>query len=192
MGSHEVDPRLAALIAALDRAASDPGTVELCRNVVRELEGACRGAPLFLREDFLRTAPDGYARHLLHRDPDGRYSVVVMVWDGGQGTPLHDHGGRWCVECVYQGRIRVVSHEHLGRVGSDGLVRFRETSRIYAGVGEAGALIPPREHHLIENPDETPAVTIHVYEGEMESCNAFEPVEGDVYRPVRKELTYTV
>jgi hypothetical protein len=89
---------------------------------------------------------------LLHRDPDGRYTVLAMVWERGQGTPLHDHAGRWCVECVYQGRIRVTSYSVRGDPERD-LVEFRQESVVLAGIGEAGALIPPFEYHRIQNPD---------------------------------------
>ena len=47
----------------------------------------------------------GYGRRLLHRDPRGRYTVVVMTWGPGQGTPIHDHANLWCVECVYRGNV---------------------------------------------------------------------------------------
>ena len=47
------------------------------------------------------------------------YSVVVMVWDRNQGTPLHDHAGVWCVECVYRGRIRVTSFDLENDAGAE-------------------------------------------------------------------------
>jgi predicted amidohydrolase YtcJ len=37
-----------------------------------------------------------------------------MVWDRGQGTRLHDHGGNWCVEAVYRGEIEVTSYAVTG------------------------------------------------------------------------------
>ncbi len=58
------------------------------------------------------------------------------------------------------------------------------------GPGEAGALIPPFEYHTIWNTEETPAVTIHVYSGELTWCHIFDPVDGGYVRSV-KELTYT-
>ena len=73
---------------------------------------------------------------------------------------------------------------------NDPKVNFEREAEIFAGVGEAGALIPPFEHHSIENPDETPAVTIHVYHGELQWCHVFLPVEGG-YVQERRELCYT-
>lgn len=183
-------PKVAELIRRLDQAVAmrDPHT--LCQNVKRTLGEIVGSGEDFVDAGFLRPAPDRYARRLLHKDPAGRYTVVVMVWDRGQGTPLHDHAGVWCVECVYRGRIRVTSFDMEGDP-DQGPVQFTPESVVYAGVGEAGALIPPFEYHMIENPDPTPAITLHVYGGEMTWCHAFFPLEGGGYRREHRPLTYT-
>jgi predicted metal-dependent enzyme (double-stranded beta helix superfamily) len=182
--------RVDELIRRLDQATAVDDPQQLCRNVKSVLTGIVGSGESFVDPEFLRPAPDKYARRLLHRDPAGRYSVVVMVWDRGQGTPLHDHAGVWCVECVYRGRIRVTSFDIEGDP-EKGNVQFTPESVVHAGVGEAGALIPPFEYHMIENPDEMPAVTIHVYGGEMTWCHAFHPVDGGGYRRELRQLSYT-
>jgi len=181
--------KVADLLRRLDLAVATDDVNLLCRNVKRVLADIVSSSQEFLDASFLRTAPDRYARRLLHRDPAGRYSAVVMVWDRGQGTPLHDHSGMWCVECVYRGRIRVTSFDQVGDPAAE-VMRFVPETVILAGKGEAGHLIPPFEYHMIENPDDTPAVTIHVYGGEMTSCNAFFPVDGG-YRQETRTLSYT-
>jgi predicted metal-dependent enzyme (double-stranded beta helix superfamily) len=113
-----------------------------------------------------------------------------MVWGQGQGTALHDHAGIWCVECVYQGRITVTSYSVRGGNPETGVVQFEREKEIVAGPGEAGALIPPFEYHVIANADQAPSVTIHVYGGEMDHCHVFTPVEGGHRREYR-ELSYT-
>ena len=183
------DAKVSDLLRRLDEAVASDDVNVLCRAVKRVLADVVQSEDELLGPSFLRTAPDRYARRLLHRDPQGRYTVVIMVWDRGQGTPVHDHSGMWCVECVYRGRIRVTSFDLVGGPDSD-VVRFAPESVILAGKGEAGHLIPPFEYHMIENPDETPAVTIHVYGGEMTSCNAFFPIEGG-YRREQRTLSYT-
>ena len=186
----ERSPRVAELIRRLDEAVVERDDAVRCRNVKRVLTDVVSSGQDFVDEAFLKPAPNRYARRLLHRDPQGRYSAVVMVWDRGQGTPLHDHAGHWCVECVYRGRIRVTSYDIRGGDPERDIVRFEQQSVIHAGVGESGALIPPFEYHVLENPDETPAITIHVYGEELTYCHIFEPVEGG-YRRVFRELQYT-
>lgn len=182
--------RVQELIRRLDQAMAPADDAARCQAVKRVLSEVVTSGDSFVDASFLQPAPDRYARRLLHRDPAGRYTVLVMVWDKGQGTPLHDHAGMWCVECVYRGRIRVTSYSVRGGNPEQGIVQFQRENVVTAGVGEAGALIPPFEYHVLENADTAPAVTLHVYGGEMTHCHVFEPVEGGWQRRYR-ELAYT-
>ncbi len=182
--------KVSELIRRLDQAVATDDVDGLCRNVKAVLADVVQSGEAFVDEAYLKPAADRYARRLLHRDPAGRYSVVVMVWGTDQGTPLHDHAGVWCVECVYRGRIRVTSFDLESDADAEPL-RFTPESVVFAGVGEAGHLIPPFEYHMIENADRTPSVTLHVYAGELTWCNAFHPLEGGGYRRERRALTYT-
>ena len=178
------------LIRRLDQATAAPDDAARCRNVKQVLVEIVASGEQFLDPALLEPSPDYYARRLLHRDPQGRYTVVAMVWDRGQGTPLHDHAGHWCVECVYRGKIRVTSFSVHGGDPETAIVNFEKEKVVMAGIGEAGALIPPFEYHMIENPDAQPSVTIHVYGGEMKFCHVYEPVGGGGYRRQYKELSY--
>lgn len=181
--------RVDQLIARLDDAVDAPNEEAICQRVKDALIEIIGSREEFIPAAFLQPTPDRYARRLLHKDPSGRYTVLVMVWGVGQGTPLHDHAGNWCVECVYRGRIRVVSYD-IRSAESDPVIRFERQTEVHAGPGDAGALIPPFDYHTIENASSAPTITIHVYGGEMRWCNAFMPVDGG-YRLERRKLNYT-
>jgi predicted metal-dependent enzyme (double-stranded beta helix superfamily) len=132
--------------------------------------------------------PDTYARRLLHRDPSGQYTMVVMTWGVGQKTSLHDHAGIWCVECVVDGNMEVTQYDLVSERA--GAFRFEERHRVVAGRGTAGCLIPPFEYHTLGNASSTPSVTLHVYGGEMDHCHVFEPAADGSYRRSRKDLRY--
>ena len=152
------------------------------------LAKSIRKHPGFLPERFCRATAGHYARRLLYSDPDRRFSILVMTWGAGQGTCLHDHGGTWVVECVYRGRIRVTNYDHLGE--KEGLHQFRPLTTDLALPGAADHRMPPEEHHILENDQLEPSVTIHVFGGSMESCNAFEPVPGGYRKSLfRPQLT---
>ena len=129
-----------------------------------------------------------YARRLLHRDPFGQYTMVVMTWGPGQKTALHDHAGIWCVECVIDGDMEVAQYDLTSEV--DGAFHFEQRNHVVAGRGSAGCLIPPFEYHTLGNVNDTPSVTLHVYGGEMDHCHIFEPSGDGAYRRVRRELSY--
>jgi len=182
--------RVREMVRRLDEAMTPRDDAGRCRAVKQVLEETFAAGTNFLDAPYLVPNPERYARRLLHRDPDNRYTVIAMVWNIGQGTPLHDHAGIWCVECVYQGRIRVTSYNCQGGDPEHDIVQFKQETTIHAGVGEAGALIPPFEYHVLENAGAAPAVTLHVYGGEMDHCHIFEPVENGWLRRYR-ELSYT-
>ena len=153
--------------AALD--ANDlEATVERIRSL---LEEGIRNGAIALPDRYRVPAGDHYARRLLIRERD--YSAVVMTWGPGQQTALHDHAGLWCVEGVVEGEIVVIRHDL--KEESAGLFRFEEQTPIRAARGSAGSLIPPVEYHVLANPTDRVAVTLHIYGGEIDRCNIFVP-----------------
>lgn len=132
-----------------------------------------------------------YARRLLHREPDGSFTVVLMTWGPRQGTPLHDHAGIWCVEGVVDGRMEVRQLE-LVEEDAEGTCRFAERGRSISGVGSSGALIPPFEYHTLANAlHDRPSITVHVYGGEMDRCSVFEAMDDGTFRRRTRSLSYT-
>ena len=175
------------LVAALDAAvgAGDQHAVTaalrdaLCRMIRdRQLElPACVFEPI----------TDHYARREIYRSQAHGYSVVAMTWGPGQGTPVHDHSGLWCVEGVWDGQLEITQYELLERDGDN--FRFRAAGGVQAGPGSAGSLIPPHEYHSIRNasPDAV-AVSVHIYKAPMECCSMFVPRDGEWYVRADKAL----
>jgi predicted metal-dependent enzyme (double-stranded beta helix superfamily) len=130
--------------------------------------------------------PEHYARREIYRSEELGYSVIAMTWGPGQGTPLHDHSGLWCVEGVWKGALEIVQYDLVEQHGER--LRFRPVGSIQAGAGSAGSLIPPHEYHTIRNPtsDET-AVSVHIYSRPMTCCGVFRPLgEGWFERGTRQ------
>ncbi len=121
---------------------------------------------------------DHYARREIYRSPEHGYSIVAMTWGPGQGTPVHDHSGLWCVEGVWDGELEIVQYELLEHDGER--YRFRAAGGMHAGPGSAGSLIPPHEYHTICNASaDRVAISLHIYKAPMECCGKFVPQRGD-------------
>jgi len=179
--SGDVRGRLDAVI----HGEASPGVPELVKAVlIDSMQNGALDVPAALKVP----RADTYARRLLHRDPSGQYTMVVMTWGPGQKTALHDHAGIWCVECVVDGNMEVTQFDLVSEQA--GAFRFEQRNRIIAGRGTAGCLIPPFEYHTLANASPTPSVTLHVYGGEMDHCHVFEPAADGSYRRTRKDLRY--
>ena len=175
------------LVAAVDEAvaAGDQHAVTaalrtaLCRMI--------RDRQLALPDCVFDPIQDHYARRELYRSATHGYSVVAMTWGPGQGTPVHDHSGLWCVEGVWDGQLEITQYELVERDGDH--FRFRAAGGMQAGPGSAGSLIPPHEYHSIRNasPDAV-AVSVHIYKAPMECCSMFVPRDGEWYVRAAKAL----
>ena len=180
---------LTELIARLDTAVGAGSSEAITARVKRDLEDMLGRSALVLPQRFHVTRSDTYARRLLHRDPANRYTAVVMTWGPGQGTPVHDHGGLWCVEGVVEGEMAVTQY-HVISEGD----RFRVTpvgQPLSAGVGTAGRLIPPTDYHVLANAQHDRAsITLHVYGGDLDGCRIFQPAADGLYQQSRRALSY--
>lgn len=178
-----------SLVGSLD-AAVRLGEVDAITDRVKcELARMISERSLLLPERCLRSHPERYARHLLYRSEDHGYTAVVMVWGPGQRTGLHDHSGLWCVEGVVEGELEITRYERLG--DEDAACRFEECERVHASAGSSGSLIPPHEYHVLANDSvQQPAITLHIYGGEMTACSVFEPQADGSFVRRERHLSY--
>ena len=180
------------LSAAVRRAVRSGGSwQETADRVAAALRGRLPG-PGLLSPRQLVGDPSGYQTHLIHAEPDGSFSILVMVWLPGQTTPVHDHLS-WCVTAVLQG----TEYEEVYRVVPGGPQRFpgalrtpkgapgasrtpltgysRASSPRHRGdrlevvarnanpVGTVSGFAPPGDIHRVTNVGDSVAVSMHVY-----------------------------
>jgi predicted metal-dependent enzyme (double-stranded beta helix superfamily) len=178
------------LIPLIDEAVRQRTVAATTLGVKDSLKALINGGAIDLPAEVQVPGPDTYGRHLLYRSDDLQYVVVAMAWGAGQGTPIHDHAGVWCVEGVWCGELEVTQYDLREQEGDR--FRFERQERFNARPGDSGALIPPYEYHTLANlrPDET-TVTIHVYGRDLDDCCIFEPAsDAGWYRKQVKDLRY--
>jgi predicted metal-dependent enzyme (double-stranded beta helix superfamily) len=184
-----MDAALTGLIERLDAAVEELTADAITRRVKRDLEDLLGRGALDLPARFKTPRADCYARRLLYQDPAHRYTAVVMTWGPGQGTPVHDHGGLWCVEGVVDGQMQVTQYDV--RADGDTFAVTPVGEPMAAGVGSAGRLIPPTDYHVLANarPD-APSVTLHIYGGDLTGCRIFTPRADGRYTQSVRALSY--
>jgi len=114
--------------------------------------------PEMLSPYWLTGDPAGYQTHLLHAEPDGSFSVAVMVWLPGQQTSIHDHLA-WCVTAVLQG----TEYEELYAPAPGTAGALRVVARNENHAGAVVGFAPPGDIHRVTNAGAGTAVSMHVY-----------------------------
>jgi predicted metal-dependent enzyme (double-stranded beta helix superfamily) len=150
---HTLVTQLDALVAAeRDPYVVAPRVGELLRPALMDLS--------LLDRRHQEPADERYRQHVVHVHPDGRYSIVALVWKPGQATPIHDHCC-WCVVGVWRGIERETTFE-LQRDRSG--IHLARRGATFAGPGAVSVLVPPDEDiHRVENAGTGIAISLHVY-----------------------------
>lgn len=181
-------PGAERLVQALDVAIGRDCPTEITDQLRHTLCRLIRDPEVKLPDCVFEPVGDHYARRELYRSEEHGYSVIAMTWGPGQGTPIHDHAGMWCVEGVWHGLLEITPYEMTDQ--EDNRYRFESRGTMIAGAGSAGSLIPPHEYHTIMNPsDDDVAVSLHIYRGPMTSCSVFRPLQDLWYERDQRQLS---
>lgn len=176
------------LLIDLVNHACKQETISQTTDILRDgLSALIANKSVYLPECVFEPVEGHYARRELYKCPELGVTIVAMTWGPGQGTPIHDHCGLWCVEGVWQGRIEITSYEL--KEDFDDKCRFIKHETILAEAGSSGSLIPPHEYHTIRNHNERQAaISLHIYQDSMGNCSVFEPIGDDWYAKGKKML----
>ena len=165
-------PGRSHLIDTIDAAVSLGDNTAVVQALRSDLCRMMRERSVQLPACVLEPVQGHYARREIYISPQHGYGVIAMTWGPGQGTPIHDHDGLWCVEGVWHGQLEITQYDLTERNGER--YRFTEVGSLIAGTGSAGSLIPPHEYHTIRNASDTDAaVSLHIYQRAMTCCGIF-------------------
>lgn len=115
-----------------------------------------------------------YARHLLWRDADHGTVLVAMVWPPNSRSAIHDHGS-WGIVAVSEGRLRVTSYLRVDDAATEFQATLKPAGRLEVSPGSTLWTIPPRDEiHKIECSGCDTAISIHLYERDLERCRIFD------------------
>jgi len=132
----------ACIKAALARAVRDP---DLLAPEQRTIQSGC------------------YARHVLHSDAGGRFTILAIVWAQGQFSPPHAHH-TWCGYAVYDNPLDEQLFRFNPAQSQAELVRTEVRVPGYSCFAGAGL----DQIHRLGNSGREPAISIHAYGVERE------------------------
>lgn len=119
---------------------------------------------------------DMYCRNLLCRTP--AFDMLVLCWQPGQQSSIHDHAGSLNVTRVFRGELTSRLFEPIGEVGPrECFVQMRDEQRL-GNTGFAG--VDHDEIHQLANTSSAPLVTVHVYARPLKDITVYCPGSGKV------------
>lgn len=149
-----IRPALQELADAV-AAAVDAGGAADARAMTRAL-ARCAPVDELLLPAQRQGSAAGYSRHVLYADPAGRFTVVSLVWEGGQASPVHAHH-TWCGYAVVDGALL---ERGFRDAGGGAAVALTESMR-----PPGSTVFDPGGHaiHQLLNPGADRCISIHVY-----------------------------
>jgi predicted metal-dependent enzyme (double-stranded beta helix superfamily) len=117
--------------------------------------------------------PGRYRRHQVVTDEELGFTVVVLLWEPGAVTAIHDHD-TWCVFGMLEGELEVTDYDHIGDLDDDTL-NVRETKRYTLGTSTMGDNGDPAgEIHRVRNTGLARAISLHIYGSDLTKRSPFE------------------
>lgn len=149
---------LATLVSEIDDLLDEAAGQMVCPRSIQAAISASVSNDFWLDPEHCRPGPEHYARHILHADKRGRYTVAALVWKAGQFSPVHAHQ-TWCALAVARGRLQERYFKY-DPVQSAAL--YQSSGEHRRGSGSSGAAGMNLIHQL-GNPWHEEAISIHVY-----------------------------
>jgi predicted metal-dependent enzyme (double-stranded beta helix superfamily) len=116
--------------------------------------------------------PGKYRRHQVVSDPEWGFTVVVLLWEPGAITPIHDHD-TWCVFGILEGDLEVTNYTVLEDNGTSPY-RLREVGREVLKAGVTGDNMgADTEVHRVRNVGSSRAISLHVYGDDLTQRKLF-------------------
>ncbi len=119
---------------------------------------------------------EGYTRNCLHSCDD--FELILLCWGKGAGSPIHGHAGQKCWVYQVEGNVEEVrfKKDESGK-------QLEETNRQHLEPGKLTYMDDSMGFHSIENIDQNPAMTLHIYIAPITSCKVLNP-DKDVFETV--------
>lgn len=120
-----------------------------------------------------------YTRNCIEENED--FELILLCWEKGQLTAIHDHGGEECWVYFVEGEFR----EHVYTENKEGKLDIVKTSNI--NPGDVSYMIDFMGFHNLENRSNKRSMSLHLYAKPIKNCNVYDSEKNEF---ISKDLTY--
>lgn len=123
-----------------------------------------------------------YTRNLVARTP--WFELLLLCWDVGQSSPIHNHAGQNCWMGVLQGEMEELQFLPPGN-GRSGALLPGPTKSL--PIGKVAFINDEIALHLVRPRGNVTGCSLHCYAKPIETCNVYDEETGTV---VSRRLSY--
>ena len=131
-------------------------------------------------EDCCSWSSECYTRNCIVENE--KFELILLCWEKGQITPIHDHGGEECWVKIIEGEFR----ETIYKVDEAGELRTIKST--ISRTGDISYMVDFMGCHRLENLSDARSMSLHLYAKPIRKCNAFD--EGS-RKFVNRDLVYS-
>lgn len=120
-----------------------------------------------------------YTRNCIAENED--FELILLCWEKGQITAIHDHGGEECWVYFVDGEFR----EHIYTEDKNGELDIVKTTNTKPG--DVAYMIDFMGFHNLENRSNKRSMTLHLYAKPIKNCNVYDSEKNEF---INKEMSY--
>lgn len=124
-------------------------------------------------EPYMFWSPDFYTRNLVYKDE--QFELMVVCWEKGMASRVHDHAGQKCWMTVPVGRLRGQNFAVTEMDDSRSFCRLVETNTFELSDCQSAKVELEEPIHQVLNLAEFDqrAVSVHIYSRPFDSCISY-------------------
>lgn len=130
-------------------------------------------------ESYCSWSDESYTRNCIIENKD--FELILLCWESGQVTPIHNHGGEECWVNVIEGEFK----ETIYTEGEPGQLNVVKSN--IAKSGDITYMIDFMGCHRLENTSNQRSMSLHLYAKPIRNCKIFDEEKKQF---VSKDLVY--
>jgi len=164
------------ILQSLDELSSALSEVERTTfdSIIRTMK-----IPRSVYENRCSWSQESYTRNCIIENE--KFELILLCWEKGQFTPIHDHGGEECWVKVIEGEFKETIYQ------KDDSGELKMIKSAISKSNEITYMIDFMGYHRLENLSNGRSMTLHLYAKPIHSCNILNEDSGKF---VKKDMTY--
>jgi cysteine dioxygenase len=135
--------------------------------------------PTSINESLCSWCDDTYTRNCIFENE--KFELILICWEAGQFTPIHDHGGEECWVKVLEGEFK----ESIYKLEPNG--KLVNVKSVISKKGDITYMIDFMGFHRLENLSNKRSISLHLYAKPIHDCQIFDE---DSKKFVSKKMVY--